>query len=396
MNTLLQTHCSLLKNKRSTIKRELGKEIDWSHRLIVIKGSRGVGKTTFLLDYIRENNRENDKSCLYINLNNLFFTERGLVSFVDEFYKKGGKTLLLDQIHKYPEWAEDLRVCYDNYSDLQIIFTASSILRVKTNEHIKDCVSIYYLNGLSFREFLNHEAGCDFKRYTLKEIVENHEVIVEEVLSKVRPLAFFNDYLKFGYYPCYLEEKSFIDNLLKIINLLLEFDITYLNQIELKYLTKLKKLLYIIACNVPFQPNVSKLANDVETSRATIMNYLRYLKNARLIHLLNTSEEEDEKLKKPNKVYLHNTNLLYAISPDSVSENSLRETFFYNQVGVGSVLTSTDRGHFKVDQKFNFEIKGSSVDIEPKFRTEDYFVAADMIERGKGNTIPLWLFGFLY
>ena len=396
MNTLLQTHCSLHKNKRSTIKRELGNEIDWSQRLIAIKGSRGVGKTTFLLDYIRENNRENDKSCLYINLNNLFFTERGLVSFVDEFYKKGGKTLLLDQIHKYPEWAEDLRVCYDNYSDLQIIFTASSILRVKTNEHLVDCVSTYYLNGLSFREFLNHEAGCDFKRYTLEEIVENHEEIVEEVLTKVRPLAFFNDYLRFGYYPCYLEEKSFIDNLLKIINLMLEFDITYLNQIELKYLTKLKKLLYIIARNVPFQPNVSKLANDVETSRATIMNYLRYLKNARLIHLLNNSEEKDEKLKKPNKVYLHNTNLLYAISPDSVSDNSLRETFFYNQVGVGSVLTSTDRGHFKVDQKFNFEIKGSSVDIEPKFRTEDYFVAADMIERGEGNTIPLWLFGFLY
>lgn len=396
MNTLLQTHCSLLKNKRSTIKRELGKEIDWSQRLIAIKGSRGVGKTTFLLDYIRENNRENDKSCLYINLNNLFFTEKGLVSFVDEFYKKGGKTLLLDQIHKYPEWAQDLRICYDNYQDLQIIFTASSILRVKTNEHLLDCVNIYYLDGLSFREFLNHETGCDFKRYTLEEIVENHESIVEDVLKKVRPLAFFNDYLRFGYYPCYLEEKSFIDNLLKIINLMLEFDITYLNQIELKYLTKLKKLLYIIACNVPFQPNVSKLANDVETSRATIMNYLGYLKNARLIHLLNTSEEDKEKLKKPNRVYLHNTNLLYAISPDSVSENSLRETFFYNQVGVGSVLTSTDRGHFLVDQKFNFEIKGSSVTIEPKFRTEDYFVAADMIERGKGNTIPLWLFGFLY
>ena len=396
MNTLLQTHCSLLKNKRSTIKRELGKEIDWSQRLIAIKGSRGVGKTTFLLDYIRENNRENDKSWLYINLNNLFFTEQGLVSFVDEFYKKGGKTLLLDQIHKYPEWAEDLRVCYDNYPGLQIIFTASSILRVKTNEHIKDCVSTYYLNGLSFREFLNHEAGCDFKSYTLEEIIENHEEIVEEILTKVRPLAFFNNYLRFGYYPCYLEEKSFIDNLLKIINLMLEFDITYLNQIELKYLTKLKKLLYIIARTVPFQPNVSKLANDVETSRATIMNYLKYLKNARLIHLLNTSEDNTEKLKKPNKVYMHNTNLLYAISPDNVTESSLRETFFYNQVGVGSVLTSTDRGHFKVDQKFNFEIKGSSIEIEPKYKTEDYFVAADMIERGEGNTIPLWLFGFLY
>ncbi len=396
MNNLLQTHYSLLKNKRGTIKRQLSTEIDWSKRLIAIKGSRGVGKTTFLLDYIIENNRKDDKSCLYINLNNLFFTKQGLVAFVDEFYKKGGKTLLLDQIHKYPDWAKDLRICYDNYPDLQIIFTASSILRVKTNEHIQDCVSTYYLNGLSFREFLNHETGCDFKSYTLDEIVENHEELVKDILTKVRPLAFFNDYLRFGYYPCYLEEKSFIDNLLKIINLMLEFDITYLNQIELKYLIKLKKLLYIIAQSVPFQPNVSKLANDIETSRATIMNYLRYLKDARLIHLLNTSEDNTEKLKKPNKVYLHNPNLLYAISPDNVSTDSLRETFFYNQVSVASILTSTDRGHFKVDNKFNFEIKGNSTEIEPKFRTEDYFVAADMIEQGKDNTIPLWLFGFLY
>ena len=393
MNTLIQTHNSLLKNKKSTIKRELADEIDWSQRLIAIKGSRGVGKTTFLLDYVRER-CANDKSCLYINLNNLFFTERGLVSFIDEFYKKGGKILLLDQIHKYPDWAKDLRVCYEQYPNLQIIFTASSILRIKTNEDLKGCVAVYYLNGLSFREFLNHETGNKFKRYSLEEILENHEEIVEDILAKVRPLAYFNDYLKFGYYPCYLEQKSFIDNMLKIINLMLEFDITYLNQIELKYLPKLKKLLYIIARSVPFQPNVSKLASDVETSRATIMNYLRYLKNARLIRLLNSKESYKDSSKKPNKVYLHNTNLLYAISPDNVNEANLRETFFYNQVTPGHLITSTDRGHFMVDDQYNFEIAGGH--MNSKFRTEDYFVAADMIEQGEGNQIPLWLFGFLY
>jgi predicted AAA+ superfamily ATPase len=395
MNTLVQTHNSLLKNKKSTIRRQLADEIDWSQRLIAIKGSRGVGKTTFLLDFVREH-CANDKSCLYINLNNLFFTERGLVSFVDEFYKKGGKTLLLDQIHKYPEWAQDLRVCYDQYPDLQIIFTTSSILRIKTNEELKGCVSVYYLNGLSFREFLNHETGNNFRSYSLEEILKNHEVIVEDILEKVRPLAYFNDYLKFGYYPCYLEEKSFIDNLLKIINLMLEFDITYLNQIELKYLSKLKKLLYIISCNVPFQPNVSKLANDVETSRATIMNYLRYLKNARLIRLLNSKDSYKDSSKKPNKVYLDNTNLLYAISPDNIDEANLRETFFYNQLAPGRLITSTDRGHFMINDQFSFEISSSPNVPESKFRTEDYFVAADMIEQGEGNKIPLWLFGFLY
>jgi len=395
MNTLVQTHNSLLKHKKGTIRRELADEIDWSQRLIAIKGSRGVGKTTFLLDYIREHHA-NDKNCLYINLNNLFFTEKGLVPFIDEFYKRGGKILLLDQIHKYPEWAKELRICYAQYSDLQIVFTGSSILRVKTNEELKDIVNVYYLNGLSFREFLNYESGNQFTRYTLEELLENHEGIVEEILGKVRPLAYFNDYLRFGYYPCYQEEKSFNDNLLKIINLMLEFDITYLNQIELKYLSKLKKLLYIISCNVPFHPNVSKLANDVETSRATIMNYLRYLKNARLVRLLNSSESFKDVSKKPNKVYLHNTNLLYAISPENVNEGNLRETFFYNQVGPNRSVSSTDRGHFFVNDKYNFEITGSENSSESKFRTEDFFIAADMIERGEGNKIPLWLFGFLY
>ncbi|WP_372751679.1 AAA family ATPase [Labilibaculum sp.] len=395
MNTLVQTHNSLLKHKKGTIRRELADEIDWSQRLIAIKGSRGVGKTTFLLDYIREHHA-NDKTCLYINLNNLFFTEKGLVPFIDEFYKRGGKILLLDQIHKLPGWDKDLRTCYKQYSDLKIIFTASSILRIKTNEVLKDLVHVYYLNGLSFREFLNYESGNQFPRYTLDELLKNHESIVDEILSKVRPLAYFGDYLKFGYYPCYQDEKSFMDNLLKMINLMLEFDITYLNQIELKYLSKLKKLLYIISCNVPFQPNVSKLANDVETSRATIMNYLRYLKNARLIRLLNSPECYKDVSKKPNKVYLHNTNLLYAIAPENVSESNLRETFFYNQVGPNRKIFSTDRGHFLVNNKYNFEITGIENESDLKYRTEDFFVAADMIERGEGNKIPLWLFGFLY
>lgn len=395
MNNLIQTYNSLLINKKTVIKRELINDIDWSHRLIAIKGTRGVGKTTFLLDYARENHAD-DKSCLYINLNNLFFTERGLVSFVDEFYKKGGKILLLDQIHKYPDWDKDLRVCYESYPDLKIVFTGSSILRIKTNEQVGDLVSVYNLNGLSFREFLNYETGNNFVRYTLDDILRNHQEIVSEVLTKVRPLAYFQDYLQYGYYPFYMEEKSFIDSLLKVINLILEFDITYLNQIELKYLPKLKKLLYLLALNVPFQPNVSKLANQVETSRATIMNYLRYLKNARLIHLLNERESDSDLMKKPNKVYLHNTNLLFAISPESVDGANLRETFLYNQLGVCHSVTSSDRGHFLIDEKYNFEIRGSMTGEKPGYRTEDYYVAADMIERGEDNIVPLWLFGFLY
>ncbi len=395
MNTLFQTHKSLLKNNNQHIRRELIDQVDWSQRLIAVKGARGVGKTAFLLDYVREN-CANDKSCLYINMNNLFFTEKGLVAFVDEFYKKGGKLLLLDQIHKYPDWEKELKICHEQYPHLKIVFTVSSILRIKSNEELKGIVSVYYLNGLSFREFLNQQTGNKFKSHSLEEIIENHEQIVGDVLERVRPLAYLNNYLRYGYYPFYLEERSFIDTLLKMINLVLEFDITYLNQIELKYLPKLKKLLYIIANKAPFQPNVSRLANDVETSRATIMNYLKYLENARLIRLLTSSNDGKDSSKKPNKVYLHNTNLLYAISPKHIDEKNLRESFFYNQVGAGNQITSTNNGDFLVNDKYHFQITGNANLATPENKNSISFEVANMLERGKGNRIPLWLFGFLY
>ncbi|MCT4614013.1 MAG: AAA family ATPase [Marinifilaceae bacterium] len=394
MHNLYKTHISLLNTNKGTIRRELIDIIDWNHRLIAIKGSRGVGKTTFLLDYIREKHHD-DKTCLFINLNNLFFTERGLVSFVDEFYKKGGKVLLLDQIHKYPDWDIDLKTCYEKYEDLQIIFTASSILRIKGNAELADLVKVYYLNGLSFREFINQQTQNKFRAYSLSEIMQNHEQIVDDILDKIRPLAYFQDYLQYGYYPSYLENKTYNDTILKIINLMLEFDITYLNQIELKYLPKLKRLLYLIASNAPLQPNVSKLANSVETSRATIMNYLRYLQNARLIHLLASRNEEKDSSKKPSKLYLNNTNLLYAISPDNVNKQHLCETFFYNQIHGGRIVTDAQNGEFTVDKEYIFKI--SEQEIDDDFRkSNNQFIASDMIEKGKGNQIPLWLFGFMY
>jgi predicted AAA+ superfamily ATPase len=392
MLSLVNIHNALQEQAHTTIRRELMDEIDWSHRIIGIKGFRGVGKTTFLLDIIKEKFL-NDKTCLYVNLNNFYFTKRKIVSFADEFYKTGGKTLILEQIHKYPGWASELKTCYDSFPELQIIFSASPVLRVlEDNSELKDIAKIYHLEGFSFREYLNYQTGQNFRSYTLSEILENHKSIAQEIVQEVKPLAYFNDYLKDGYYPYFFESKAFYgETLLKHINLALEIDVTYLNQIDLQYLPKLRKLLQIIASQAPFSPNVSKISNDVQTSRATIMNYLRYMKNARIINLLFSNGNEDE-IKKPDLVYLHNTNLMYAIDDTNINSSILRKTFFYNQVGYKHQIKSSEKSDFLVNDTYHFSVGGKYT--EPK--EQGFYAAADMIEFGKDKVIPLWLFGFLY
>lgn len=392
MQNLVNIHNILQEQSRKTIRRELLDEINWNHRIIGIKGFRGVGKTTFLIDIVKEKFL-NEKTCLYVNLNSFYFTKRKIISFADEFYKTGGKTLILDQIHKYPDWAKELKSCYDNFPDLQIIFSASPVLRVlEGNNELHDIAKIYHLEGLSFREFLNYQSNLNFRRYSLQEILDNHISIAQKITQEIKPLAFFNDYLRNGFYPYFLENKGFYDEtLLKHINLALEIDVTYLNQIDLQYLPKLRKLLQIVASQVPFSPNVSKISADVQTSRATIMNYLRYMKNARIINLLFSNGNEDE-IKKPDMVYLHNTNLMYAIDPDNIGTQSLRQTFFYNQVGYQNQIKSSEKADFKVNEQYHFSV-GNKYTVPV---ADDSYAAADMIELGTGKIIPLWLFGFLY
>jgi hypothetical protein len=385
------THKSLLESRKPTIKRELSKQIDWSRKLIAIKGFRGAGKTTFLLDYIRDNFK-NDNTVLYINLNNFYFTKRRISSFADEFAKRGGKLLVLDQIQKYPEWSSELRKCADEIPDLKIVFSSSPVLRItEGNPDLQGIAHIHHLAGLSFREYLNHQTGNHFSYYSIEEIIENHVEITRDIVAKVRPLAFFNEYLKSGYFPYFIDDPNFyINRLLTHVNLALEIAVPYINQIELKYLPKLRKLLHLIALETPFTPNVSKMATAIETSRATVMNYLNYLKNAKLIHLLYTNGDE-EQMKKPAKVYMHNTNLLYAIAPTNTDNINLRQTFFYNQVDYICTITNSTKADFLVNNMYHFTVGGRKTEPVPGI-----YAAADVIEIGEGNKIPLWLFGFLY
>src|SRR5665648_950135 len=292
-----EAHKVLVDASSDLIDRELYHEIDWSNRLIGVKGFRGVGKTTFLLSYIRKN-FGNSRDCLYVNLNDFYFAKRKIFSFADEFYK-------------YEDWSKELRHCYDELPDLKIVFSSSPVLRIlEGNDDLKDIAKIYHLEGLSFREFLNYKTGQEFPKLTLQDILSHHREIVPDIINKVRPLAYFPEYLRNGFYPYFIKNPEFYsETLLRHVNLALEIDVTYLNQIDLKYLPKLRKLLQLIGGQMPFSPNVSKISAEIETSRATVLNYLRYLKNARLINLL-FSNGTNGQLQKPDQVYLHNTNLL--------------------------------------------------------------------------------------
>ncbi|WP_106828822.1 ATP-binding protein [Parabacteroides pacaensis] len=392
MEAFFKTHNYLLEHTTSPVRRGLMDEINWNDRLIGIKGSRGVGKTTFLLDYAREFFGKDNKECLYINLNHFYFTERTLIDFADEFRSKGGKVLLIDQVFKYPDWSKELRYCYDNFTDLKIVFSGSSVMRLKeANPDLSGKVVSYNLRGFSFREFLNLMAGTRFPSFTLDEVIKNHKEIVRDICADVKPMAYFQDYLHHGFYPFFLEKRNFSENLLKTMNMTLEVDVLYIKQIEQSYLPKLRKLLYLLAISAPCTPNVSQLSKDVETSRATVMNYIKYLKDARLMNMLYPIGEEFPK--KPSRVYMYNSNLMFPIRPMAVNQQAVRESFFYNQLLKDHTLNAVEGNpHFLVNEKYLFRIEEN---MKGK-NNPDWYYAVDRMGVENDNIIPLWLFGFLY
>ena len=392
METFYRTHSFLVELTNAPVRRDLMDEIDWNDRLIGIKGTRGVGKTTFLLQYAKEK-FGTDHSCLFINMNNFYFSKYTLVEFAAEFVKRGGKVLLIDQVFKYPEWSHDLRACYEMFPTLKIIFTGSSVMRLKEeNPELSGIVKVYYLRGFSFREYLNLQSGNCFRAYTLQEILENHEQIAKTILRNVKPLDYFQDYLHHGFYPFFLEKRNFSENLLKTMNMMIEVDILLIKQIELKYLSKIKKLLYLLAVDGPVAPNVSQLATEIQTSRATVMNYIKYLADARLINMVYPKGEEFPK--KPSKLMMHNTNLMYSIYPVKVEEQDVLDTFFMNTLYKDHKLYKGDKGtSFMVDNGLHFRICAEGC----KFKNNpNVYYALHKLELGHGNMIPLWLFGFLY
>lgn len=395
MEAFFRTHNYLVEHTDAPVRRRLMDEIDWNDRMIGIKGSRGVGKTTFLLQYTKEHVDVNNRKCLYVNMNNFYFQVRGIADFAGEFYRNGGRTLLIDQVFKEPNWANELRQCYDLYPELKIVFTGSSVMRLKDeNSELNGIVKSYNLRGFSFREFLNLQTGNKFKPYTLEDIIENHEHIVREILPYVSPLKYFQDYLHHGYYPFFREHRNYSENLLKTMNMMTEVDILFIKQIELKYLAKIKKLFYLLAVNGDKAPNISKLASAIETSRATVMNYIKYLADARLINIVYPVGQAFPK--KPPMVVMHNPNLMYAIYPINVEKQSVMENFFLNALWKDhKVNVGAKTGSYVVDKKYTFRVFDATKQTRPRM-CADTICARYNTEIGHGNMLPLWLLGFLY
>ncbi|ATV33767.1 AAA family ATPase [Prevotella intermedia] len=394
MDAFFRTHAYLVEHNHAPVRRMLMDEIDWNDRMIGIKGTRGVGKTTFLLQYAKERFGANDRQCLYINMNNFYFQEKGIADFAGDFYRGGGKVLLIDQVFKQPNWSSELRKCYDNYPELKIVFTGSSVMRLKEeNPELNGIVKSYNLRGFSFREFLNYMSGHNFPTYSLDDIIKNHEQIAMQILPKVSPLKYFQDYIHHGYYPFFLENRNYSENLLKTMNMMIEVDILLIKQIELKYLTKIKTLFYLLALEGPKSPNISNLAKEINTSRATVMNYIKYLSDSRLINIIYPVGQEFPK--KPAKVIMNNSNLIYAIYPIHVEQQDVMETFFVNALLSGHLVNEGNKqGNYIIDENKRFRICDAE-NTKMRLNNETIYARYNT-EVGKDNRIPLWLFGFLY
>ena len=411
LDAFFKIHDFLVAHASMPIRRLLMDEINWEDRLIAIKGGRGVGKTDFMLTRIKEietawkaipdeplkRRKKNQKlhseirPCLYVSFNDFYFTEHTLLDLAGAFVKEGGQYLFLDQLFKYPNWSRELKRCYSKYKELHIVFCATPVMPIdEDNNDLKDIAKTYNLRGFSFREYLNLQTGLRFQAYSLEEIIQRHASISREVCERVQPLEYFKAYLHHGYYPSYLETKSFESSLLKVMNSQLEVDVLIIKQIDVACLQKLRKLLYILMQEAPCALNISNISEEIELSRATTMNYVKYLKDSRLINLL--YPEGKNFPMKPTKVYMHNTNVARMNFTRDIAPLDLYETYFYDTVHGSHKVNATDRSAmFIVDNKYYFDVKekGSSRDtIRP--------TAVGELETGRGNMIPLWLLGFLY
>jgi len=398
MEKLFQFSASRINLVDTSFKRYLWSKINWNNRLIAITGARGVGKTTLILQYIKEKLSESPDEVIYVTMDDLYFSKNTLVDFTDEFVKKGGKYLFLDEVHKYKNWSQELKNIYDYFSDLKIVITGSSALDIyKGKADLSRRAILYKLHGLSFREFILLKYNHHFSVIGLEEILNNAPKKIPEILEKIKPLKLFEEYLKTGYYPFFMEgESEYQVRLKQTVNQILDSDLPSVEKIDFNAVHYLRKLISILAEIVPYKPNIVKLSQQVGISRETLIRYLYLLEKADLLMLLQTDTNGIGKMNKPEKIYLNNSNLVNSLADIQSNLGTLRETFFLNQLQVNHTINWSDKSDFYVDDKYTFEIGGKNKTRKQITGIENAWVAADNIEYAQQNKIPLWLFGFLY
>lgn len=389
MKTLYQKFETLLQSTTTEFKRYLYEEVSWDSRMVGIIGARGVGKTTMILQYIKEN--LDSKKALYVSADDMYFGENKLFDLADDFYKNAGEYLFIDEIHKYADWSRELKNIYDSFPGLKIVFTGSSVLDIlKGSSDLSRRAIIYKLQGLSFREYLKLFHSYNTEVYSLKQIV-NNEVKLPNI---THPLPLFNDYLKRGYYPFGLENEIDL-RLGQIIVQTLETDIPQYANLNIGTSRKMKRLLSIIAESVPFKPNFSKISEIIGVSRNSLDDYFSFMEKAGLIGQLRNETSGIRGLGKVDKVYLDNTNIIFNLVGDKSNVGNLRETFFFNQMRLRNKIISSEKADFVIDD-YTFEIGGKNKQQKQIEKDGKSFIVKDDIEFGYLNVIPLWAFGLNY
>ena len=397
MNVLLEQSEYLLSNTTLDFKRFLFNEIKWNNRLVGIKGARGTGKTTLLLQWLKQQDLPVTKAA-YFSLDDLYFTNNSLKETVAQFHKLGGKILVLDEVHKYKNWSTEIKNIHDIYTGIKIIFTGSSIIDISRQQgDLSRRAIIYELPGLSYREFLSLKYNLQLPVFSLNEILKDTSTLKKQLTISFRPLEYFNEYLQTGYYPFMMEDKETVHQKInQLIRTIVEYDMAELKDFDIRNAKKILQLMYVIAQQVPFKPNLVALAEKTSIHRNSLNNYLHYLEQAKLISLLQPAGKSVASLQKPEKIYLNNTNLLFALAEKQVEKGNLRETFFLSQLNAVHKIAMPKQGDFFVDNKYTFEVGGKDKSKKQIAGIKNAWVVKDDLEFPVGNNLPLWMFGCLY
>lgn len=403
MDTLFRKHDRLLANTSMDIVRDQMNQIHWNAQIISIMGPKGVGKSTLLRQYIKRNYRIGDRKALYCSADSVDFSTRTLVELAEQFFINGGELLIVDEIHKYKpstsDWSKEVKEIYELFPKLKLIVSGSSLLKLKEGDADLSRRAIKYtMPGLSFREALRFYHGLDFPKWTLEDILTHPFDLWEMVTSKCKPVVHFKEYLEKGYYPFLLEgEGEYFTRIEQVVNYIIETELPQICRVDVANIRKLQALVKLIAEEVPFELNANKIAGSMEIGRDTVVEYLKYLGDAKILNLLYSDRKKTGKLSKPDKVYLENPNLLYAIAPDKVEIGTARESFAINSLSESHLVEyGKVHGDFKIDSKYTFEIGGRSKDFSQIAGIPDSYIFADDWDMPDGAKLPLWMLGFLY
>jgi len=397
MEELYSFQDQLIRASSFLFVRDFSEQVEWNEKLIGLVGARGVGKTTIMLQHLIQTT-QNKNETLYITIDNLATPVESLFKLAETFFQSGGKRLYIDEIHKFPNWGAELKNIYDLIPALKVIFSGSSLLKLTGDEvDLSRRAVVYQVPGLSFREFLQINLSTQFPVYELNTIINNHESIANSLVSQFQPLVWFEKYRKFGFYPYFLQsETTYGIKLNSTINYVLENEISTILKADMKTIQKFKRLLKIIASSVPFQPNITKLAEVLELNRASLLSYLNLLDNAEITVSLFDSGGFYGKLSKPGKILLFHPNHAYCLSPENINQGSLRESFVVSQLKYKHKVELSKTADFLIDEKFTFEVGGKSKTGRQLKDTTAGFIISDDIEIGYRNKIPMWLLGFVY